>query len=53
VIEPGRVALLHEPCRRVAQEQQFLIAEGVLEIGEKGGLPAGNSKRVVHEAARL
>src|SRR5688500_7377050 len=53
MIKPGRVALLHEPCRRVAHEQQFLIAEGVFEIGEKRCLATGNVERVVHEAACL
>ena len=53
VVEPVGVAHLDEARRRVAHEQQLLVAEAVGEVGEERGLPAGDPERVVHEAARL
>ena len=53
VLEPIGIAHLNEPGRRMAQEQQLLIAEAELEVGEEGRLSAGDVVGVVHETARF
>ena len=53
ILEPVGIAHLHEAVRGMPHEQEFLIAEAVLEVGEEGRLAAGNAVGVVHEAARL
>ena len=53
VIKPVGVAHLHKAGRRVAHKQQLPIAEAVLEVGEKGSLPASDVVGIVHKAACL
>src|SRR3954451_5650292 len=58
VVEPGGVALLDHPLRRVAHEQQLAVAEAEAEVGEEGLLRRptgrrGNAVRGVHVAAGL